>query len=93
MLIVGRHRSSQIATCLAAAGDFHMTSDQAIAIVSRQIETIGAQWLALCDEASLGPVDRALFWGRQFLNPFAFYELEGPAAVLAERAATIRGQV
>jgi len=93
MLIVGRHRSSQIATCLAAAGDFHLTFDQAIAIVSRQIETIGAQWLALCDEASLGPVDRALFWGRQFLNPFAFYELEGPAAVLAERAATIRGQV
>ncbi len=93
MLIVGRHRSSQIATCLAAAGEFHMTSDQAIAIVSRQIETIGVHWLALCDEASLGPVDRALFWGRQFLNPFAFYELEGPAAVLAERAATIRGQV
>ncbi|MEH3158769.1 MAG: HipA domain-containing protein [Sphingomonas taxi] len=93
MLIVGRHRSSQIATCLAAAGEFHMTSDQAIAIVSRQIETIGVHWLALCDKADLGPVDRALFWGRQFLNPFAFYELEGPAAVLAERAATIRGQV
>lgn len=93
MLIVGRHRSSQIATCLAAAGDFHMTSDKAIAIVSRQIETIGVHWLKLCDEAGLGQVDRALFWGRQFLNPFAFYELEGPAAVLAERAATIRGQV
>ncbi|MGO7251565.1 type II toxin-antitoxin system HipA family toxin, partial [Rhizobium brockwellii] len=68
-------------------------SDQAIAIVSRQIETIGAQWLSLCDEAGLGKVDRALFWGRQFLNTFAFYELEGPAAVLAERAAKIRGQV
>jgi serine/threonine-protein kinase HipA len=35
----------------------------------------------------------ALFWGRQFLNPFAFYGLEGEAATLAERAAEIRGSM
>ncbi len=90
MLIIGQQRSSQIATCLAAAGDFHLAQDQAIAIVSQQLETIGAHWLSLCDEADLGRVDRALFWGRQFLNPFAFYGLDGPAAALAERAAMIR---
>lgn len=93
MLIIGQQRSSQIATCLAAAGDFHLAADQAIAIVSRQLETIGAHWLSLCDEADLGRVDRTLFWGRQFLNPFAFYGLEGPAAALAERAAAIRAAV
>jgi len=90
MLIVGQQRSSQIATCLAAAGDFHLAADQAVAIVARQLETIGARWPSLCDEAELGPIDRALFWGRQFLNPFAFYGLEGAAAPLAESAAAIR---
>jgi serine/threonine-protein kinase HipA len=29
-------------------------------------------WQAICGEASLSEVDRALFWRRQFLNPFAF---------------------
>lgn len=93
MLISGQRRSSQIATCLAAAADFHLAPDQAIAIVSRQMETIGAHWPSLCDEADLGKVDRTLFWGRQFLNPFAFYQLDGPAAALAERAAKIRAAV
>jgi serine/threonine-protein kinase HipA len=93
MLIIGQQRSSQIATCLAAAGDFHLAVDNAIAIVSQQLETIGAHWLSLCDEADLGPVDRTLFWGRLFLNPFAFYGLDGPAAALAERAAAIRAAV
>jgi serine/threonine-protein kinase HipA len=90
MLITGQQRSSQIATCLAAAGDFHLMEEQAIAIVSRQIETIGAQWRPLCEEAGLGQVDRALFWGRMFLNPFAFHRLDGAAAALAEHAAMIR---
>ncbi len=90
MLIIGQQRSSQIATCLAAADYFHLAADQAIAIVLKQIETIGAHWRSLCDEADLGQIDRALFWGRQFLNPFAFYGLEGPAAALAERAAAVR---
>jgi serine/threonine-protein kinase HipA len=90
MLIVGQQRSSQIGLCLAAAGDFHLAADQAIALVSRQIEAIGAHWPSLCNEADLGQVDRTLFWGRQFLNPFAFYGLDGPAAPLAERAAAIR---
>jgi serine/threonine-protein kinase HipA len=90
MLITGQRRSSQIATCLDAVGDYHLTVGQAIEIVSRQLETIAAHWASLCEEASLGQVDRALFWGRQFLNPFAFYRLDGPAASLAERAAEIR---
>ena len=90
MLIVGQQRSSQIATCLAAASHFQLGPDEAIAIVARQLETIGEHWRILCKEAGLGEVDRSLFWGRQFLNPFAFYELGGPAAGLASRAAAIR---
>jgi serine/threonine-protein kinase HipA len=93
MLIAGQARSSQIATCLAAAANFHLTADQALAVVSHQVETIGSHWLALCTEANLGQVDMALFWGRQFLNPFAFYGLEGESVALAERAAAIRASV
>ncbi|HEX4709136.1 HipA domain-containing protein [Phenylobacterium sp.] len=90
MLIVGQRRSSQISTCFAAASDFHLSVPQATAIVAQQLETIGQHWGPLCEEANLGQVDRALFWGRQFLNPFAFYGLEGPAAQLTERANAIR---
>jgi serine/threonine-protein kinase HipA len=93
MLIAGQARSSQIATCLAAAANFHLTADQARAVVAHQLEMIGAHWLALSTEANVGQVDMALFWGRQFLNPFAFYGLEGEAATLAERAAEIRGSM
>jgi serine/threonine-protein kinase HipA len=93
MLIVGQHRSSTIATCLAAADNFHLSQDQAIGIVLRQVEVLGAHWAMLCQEADLGAVDRALFWGRQFLNPFAFYGLEAEAAIVAERAAAIRSAI
>ncbi len=92
MLINGQQRSSQIATCLAAASHFHLAEDGALAIVSRQVETIATHWVSLCDEAKLGRVDRALFWGHQFLNPFAFYGLEGSTAALAALAAAIRAK-
>lgn len=90
MLIAGQERASQLALCLAVAPAFHLGLDQAIQIILDQVDTIGAHWAALCDEAQLGSVDRALFWGRQFLNPFAFYGLEGPGALLAERASAVR---
>ena len=90
MLISGQQRSSQIASCLAAADHFHLNASQAIAIVDHQVQTIGEQWGALCAEAKLGMVDRALLWGRQFLNPFAFYALDGAAAALADKAAACR---
>jgi serine/threonine-protein kinase HipA len=90
MLIHDQVRISQIAACLAAARHFHLSEEQALAIAAEQIETIGRHWGALCDEAALGAIDRTLFWGRQFLNPFAFYALEGKAAALAERATAIR---
>lgn len=90
MLIVDQQRSSQIATCLAAAPHFHLDPAAAIAIVDRQITIIGEQWMPICAEANLGAVDRALFWGRQFLNPYAFYELEGESHALALKAAVYR---
>jgi hypothetical protein len=40
--------------------------------INHQVNVIEHEWPAICDEASLSEVDRALFWRRQFLNPFAF---------------------
>ncbi len=93
MLIVGRDRASRIATCLAAAPHFHLDAAAAVAIVDHQIRTIGDHWPAVCAEADLGEVDRRLFWGRQFLNPYAFYDLPQAGAALATLAADYRENV
>ena len=72
MLIHGGHRSSYLSTCIAAAASFLLAREEAIAIINHQVKVIEHEWQAICDEASLSEVDRALFWRRQFLNPFAF---------------------
>jgi len=40
-------------------------------IVDHQIDTIQAQWVDVCDQAALAEAERAGFWQRQFLNPYA----------------------
>ena len=72
MLIHGGDRSSHLSTCIAAAASFLHAREEAIAIINHQVNVIEHEWQAICDEASLSEVDRALFWRRQFLNPFAF---------------------
>ena len=72
MLIHDVDRSSHLATCIASAPSFLLAREEAIAIINHQVNVIEHEWPAICDEASLSEVDRALFWRRQFLNPFAF---------------------
>lgn len=79
MLIYGAECSSQVATCIAAASTFLLGREEAIAIVNHQVNLIEREWQSTCDDASLSEVDRALFWRRQFLNPFAF--LDAPLGV------------
>lgn len=74
MLITGQNRFSQLKVCMQAAPHFLLQKRRAHAIISAQLESIRTQWEVVCDEANLSEVDRALLWGRQFLNPFA---LEG----------------
>lgn len=92
MLIHDQVRASQIGACLEAAPHFHLSQDQAIAIAEQQIRTIGTHWRAVVEEAGLGAVDRTLFWGRQFLNAFAFYGLDGKAGFIADLAGKIRAE-
>ena len=37
------------------------------------MRVIENEWKTVCDKANLSPVDRAMLWRRQFLNPFAFW--------------------
>ena len=90
MLISGQNRMSRIASCLEAAHHFLVRDDEAIAIVETQLRCIGENWNAVCAEAALSKTDRNFFWGRQFLNPFAFTALKGKAAALQTLADDIR---
>jgi serine/threonine-protein kinase HipA len=74
MRIVGTNNRSQLALCLEAAPQFLLSDQKARNIILQQVKTIRTHWDGICDEAKLSAADRALLYGRQFLNPFAFYE-------------------
>jgi len=76
MLILGNNRYSQLTVCVEASAYFHLSEDEARAIIRHQKLIIEKNWDIVCDQANLSEVDRALFWHRQFLNPYAFEGLE-----------------
>ncbi|HHS84371.1 MAG TPA: HipA domain-containing protein, partial [Gammaproteobacteria bacterium] len=90
MLIAGDDRMSRISSCLDAAGHFLLSREQAIAITRHQLTCIIDHWDAVCAEARLTATDRAFLWGRQFLNPYAFENLDNDAAGLKSLADTAR---
>jgi serine/threonine-protein kinase HipA len=93
MLISGNNRMSRIASCLEAAHNFLLGAPQAVAIVEGQLRCIGENWPRVSEEAALSDTDRNLFWGRQFLNPYAFTALEGSADALRAMADELRNSV
>jgi serine/threonine-protein kinase HipA len=66
-------RMSQLAGCLERASTYMLTESEARELIDHQVEVIKQGWREVCDLAQMTEVDRALFWGRQFLNPYAFY--------------------
>ncbi len=74
MLISGNNRSSKLSTCLETASNFLLSEDDAKTIFEVQKEIINSKWDDVCEEAKLSEVDKNLFWGRQFSNPFASEE-------------------
>jgi serine/threonine-protein kinase HipA len=93
MLISGNNRMSRIASCLEAAHHFLLSAPQAVAIVESQLRCIAENWPRVSEEAALSGTDRNLFWGRQFLNPYAFTALEGTADALRALADELRNSV
>jgi serine/threonine-protein kinase HipA len=67
-------RISQVARCVAHAGEFHLTADAARQVIDHQMSVIRREWDDVCDRAGLSDVDRERLWGRQFMNPFALYD-------------------
>jgi serine/threonine-protein kinase HipA len=83
MLIKGDNRASHLVVCLESAPSFLLNKVDARSIIDHQIETVETNWQTTCDEAQLSQTERNLFWGRQFLNPFAFqgYSPHGSGSV------------
>lgn len=90
MLISGDNRMSRISACLEAAHHFLLSEKEAAAIVEHQISAISKHWNIVCEEADLSETDRALLWGRQYLNSFAFDDLERVFANITKLASEIR---
>ena len=90
MLISGDNRMSRISACLEAAHHFLLSEKEAAAIVEHQISAISKNWNTVCEEAGLSETDRVLLWGRQYLNPFAFDDLERVFANITKLAGEMR---
>jgi serine/threonine-protein kinase HipA len=82
MRIIGTNNRSQLALCLQAAPQFHRSDQEATAIILEQVNAIRAHWDRICDETRMSKADRALLYGRQFLNPLAFYD--APRAIKSD---------
>ncbi len=65
------YRMSQVAGCVARASTYLLSESDAREIVDHQLDAIETHWADVCDQAALTEVDRAGFWRRQFLNPYA----------------------
>ena len=94
MLISGNNRMSRIASCLEAA---YITSCSArrklLRLLKASFDALGRIGrVSAASEAALSDTDRNLFWGRQFLNPYAFTALEGSADALRALADELRQQ-
>ena len=74
MRILGNNNRSQLALCLKVAPQYLLSEEEAKAIILHQANVIRTHWEAICDEGALTSVERTYLWGRQFFNPFAFYD-------------------
>lgn len=93
MLIHGQDRMSRIASCLEAAHHFLLSTDDAMEIIHDQLECMAGNWEAVCSEAGISGTERNFFWGRQFLNPYAFIGLDERAIALERLANQIRNRI
>lgn len=59
-------------------------------IIYNELRCIAENWPRVSEEAALSGTDRNLFWGRLFLNPYAFTALEGSADALRALADELR---
>ena len=63
---------SKIKVCVQSAADFGIGEEQAISIISAQIEVIANHFDAVCDEINVPPITKKILWRRAILNPYIF---------------------
>jgi serine/threonine-protein kinase HipA len=90
MLISGGNRLSRVSSCIEAAHHFLLATNEALAIIQGQLAALGDSWNDVREEAALTEIEYRLLWGRQFLNPFAFDDLDGESASIKDFANEIR---
>ncbi len=73
-MIIGEDgfRMSQLVGCVRRASTYLLREREARELIDHQVEVIKREWDAVCDHARMSEVERAFFWRRQFLNPYAF---------------------
>jgi serine/threonine-protein kinase HipA len=67
-------RMSQVGACVEQASTYLLSEADAREIIDHQIDLIESQWSEVCDLARMTDLERAYFWRRQFLNPYAVQE-------------------
>ncbi len=67
--------ASQLRLARAVAADFGIPPREADDVIDRVLSTIREAWREACDEATLSQAERDLFWEREILNPYIFYDL------------------
>lgn len=65
-------RLSRLDGCASAAEAYLLSNTEARQIIDRQVDAIRANWEEVSELARMTAENRKYFWGRQFLNPYAF---------------------
>jgi serine/threonine-protein kinase HipA len=76
MLLYNGDNHSRFSGCIEAANEFMLSKDQAVDIILNQVGVLVRNWNILCDDAVITSVERNLFIGRQFLNPYSYQDLD-----------------
>jgi serine/threonine-protein kinase HipA len=93
MLIIKDNNKSQIASCLDAAPNFLLTRKEAVNLVESQIKSIVKNWNTVCESGKVHLVDKKLFASRQFLNLYAFENLNEDEMHLVEPVLAFKSSI
>jgi serine/threonine-protein kinase HipA len=71
---VNGERASQLRAAKLATGSFNLSANKALEVFERVEGAIRENWDDCADAARLSTAERAGLWGREFLNPYVFYD-------------------
>lgn len=76
IMAIGRDgsKSSQFATCVAAAGVYGLSTAEARDVADHQVATIRREWHEASEAAHLTDAEQSRMWEREILNPYSFYD-------------------